>query len=238
MNELRNKETITSKELLEQVNFFREKEYEFKAKNETLTEAEKKRGKFVELEHYDLLKVIRDEFEEEIGLGKISESYYINSQNKEQPMFILTLKQAKQVLLRESKFVRKAVIEYIEKLEEQVKNPFKNLSFQQMMIMTLQEQEKIADRVDKIENKVDNEIRVDNGEQRKIQKAVGTRIYQRIDIVPQLAENKKFVFQALYRDLKDRFGVASYRDIKRKDLTDCLEYISTWIEPSDLRRVA
>lgn len=238
MNELRNKETITSKELLEQVNFFREKEYEFKAKNETLTEAEKKRGKFVELEHYDLLKVIRDEFEEEIGLGKISESYYINSQNKEQPMFILTLKQAKQVLLRESKFVRKAVIEYIEKLEEQVKNPFKNLSFQQMMIMTLQEQEKIADRVDKIENKVDNEIRVDNGEQRKIQKAVGTRIYQRIDIIPQLAENKKFVFQALYRDLKDRFGVASYRDIKRKDLTDCLEYISTWIEPSDLRRVA
>ena len=238
MNELRNKETITSKELLEQVNFFREKEYEFKTKNGTLTEAEKKRGKFVELEHKDLLKVIRDEFEEEIDEGKISPISYKDTYSREQTMFILTLKQAKQVLLRESKFVRKAVIEYIEKLEEQVKNPFKNLSFQQMMIMTLQEQEKIADRVDKIENKVDNEIRVDNGEQRKIQKAVGTRIYQRIDIVPQLAENKKFVFQALYRDLKDRFGVASYRDIKRKDLTDCLEYISTWIEPSDLRRVA
>ena len=238
MNELRNKETITSKELLEQVNFFREKEYEFKAKNGTLTEAEKKRGKFVELEHYDLLKIIRDEFEEEIGTGKISVSDYKDSSGKKNTMFILTLKQAKQVLLRESKFVRKAIIEYIEKLEEQVKNPFKNLSFQQMMIMTLQEQEKIADRVDKIENKVDNEIRVDNGEQRKIQKAVGTRIYQRIDIIPQLAENKKFVFQALYRDLKDRFGVASYRDIKRKDLTDCLEYISTWIEPADLRIVA
>ena len=238
MNELRNKETITSKELLEQVNFFREKEYEFKAKNGTLTEAEKKRGKFVELEHKDLLKVIRDEFEEEIDEGKISPMSYKDTYSREQTMFILTLKQAKQVLLRESKFVRKAVIEYIEKLEEQVKNPFKNLSFQQMMIMTLQEQEKIADRVDIIENKIDNEIRVDNGEQRKIQKAVGTRIYQRIDIVPQLAENKKFVFQALYRDLKDRFGVASYRDIKRKDLTDCLEYISTWIEPADLRIVA
>ena len=238
MNELRNKETITSKELLEKVNFFREKEYEFKAKNGTLTEAEKKRGKFVELEHKDLLKVIRDEFEEEIDEGKISPMSYKDTYSREQTMFILTLKQAKQVLLRESKFVRKAVIEYIEKLEEQVKNPFKNLSFQQMMIMTLQEQEKIADRVDIIESKVDNEIRVDNGEQRKIQKAVGTRIYQRIDIIPQLAENKKFVFQALYRDLKDRFGVASYRDIKRKDLTDCLEYISTWIEPADLRIVA
>jgi len=131
-----------------------------------------------------------------------------------------------------------AYINEFERMENYIKdneNPFKNLSFQQMMIMTLQEQEKIADRVDIIESKVDNEIRVDNGEQRKIQKAVGTRIYQRIDIVPQLAENKKFVFQALYRDLKDRFGVASYRDIKRKDLTDCLEYISTWIEPADLR---
>ncbi|WP_338960313.1 ORF6C domain-containing protein [Fusobacterium nucleatum] len=238
MNELRNKETITSKELLEQVNFFREKEYEFKAKNGTLTEAEKKRGKFVELEHKDLLKVIRDEFEEEIDVGKISPMSYKDTYSREQTMFILTLKQAKQVLLRESKFVRKAIIEYIEKLEEQFENPFKNLSFQQMMIMTLQEQEKIADRVDIIESKVDNEIRVDNGEQRKIQKAVGTRIYQRIDIIPQLAENKKFVFQALYRDLKDRFEVASYRDIKRKDLTDCLEYISTWIEPADLRIVA
>ena len=107
-----------------------------------------------------------------------------------------------------------------------------------MMILTLQEQEKIAERVDALEYKIDNEIRVDNGEQRKIQKAVSTRIFQRIDIVPQLLENKKFMFQALYRDLKDRFGVASYRDIKRKDLRNCLEYISTWIEPADFRRVS
>lgn len=33
-------------------------------------------------------------------------------------MFILTLSQSKQVLVRESKFVRKHVISYIEKLEE------------------------------------------------------------------------------------------------------------------------
>ena len=104
-----------------------------------------------------------------------------------------------------------------------------------MMIVTLQEQEKIVDRVEVLENKVDNEIRVDNGEQRKIQRAVATRVYQRLDIVPELIEDKKYVFQAIYRDLKDRFGVASYRDIKRKDLRDCLEYVSTWIEPADLR---
>lgn len=110
----------------------------------------------------------------------------------------------------------------------------KQMSIQQMMIITLQEQEKLVNRVDIIEEKVENEIRVDNGEQRKIQKAVGTRIYQRMDIANN-HENKNCMFQALYRDLKDRFGVASYRDIKRKDLGSVLEYISTWIEPAELR---
>ena len=120
MNEIKNENEITSKELLEQVNFFRKKEYEFKSKNNILTKAESKKGKFTELLHYDFLKIIRDEFSEEIGLGKISESYYKNSQNKKQPMFIMTLNQAKQLLARESKFVRKAIIEYIEKLENKL----------------------------------------------------------------------------------------------------------------------
>lgn len=100
---LENKETISSLELCEVINKFRE-------------DLEGKK----ELKHYDLLKIIRSEFGEEIGDGKISESYYINSQNKKQPMFELTFNQAKQVLLREHKSVRKAVIKYIEALEDKV----------------------------------------------------------------------------------------------------------------------
>lgn len=120
------RETITSKDLLVQVNLFREQEYKAKQANGTLTDAEKKRGKFAKLEHKDLLDIIRDEFSEEIGLGKISPSSYINSQNKKQPMFILTYNQAKQVLLRESKFVRRAIIHYIEVLEQAIIDKSKN----------------------------------------------------------------------------------------------------------------
>ena len=218
MSEIINKDKITSLELLTEINKFRKEE-----------------GNRTDLQHKDLLKIIREEFSEEIGEGKISPTSYKDQWNREQPMFVLTLSQARQVLVRESKYVRKSVIHFLERLEEQLKNPFANLSIQQMMIATLQEQEKIVDRVEVLENKVDNEIRVDNGEQRKIQRAVATRIYQRLDIVPELTENKKYMFQAIYRDLKDRFGVASYRDIKRKDLRDCLEYVSAWIEPADLR---
>lgn len=59
MNELISKEqkdTITSLELVKQINLFRKQD-----SNRT------------ELGHNDLLKVIRDEFEEEISLGKISQ---------------------------------------------------------------------------------------------------------------------------------------------------------------------
>lgn len=218
MNEIINKDKITSLELVAEINKFRKEE-----RNRT------------DLQHKDLLKIIREEFSEEIGEGKISPTSYKDQWNREQPMFVLTLSQARQVLVRESKYVRKSVIHFLETLEEKIKNPFANLSIQQMMIATLQEQEKIVDRVEVLENKVDNEIRVDNGEQRKIQRAVATRVYQRLDIIPELIEEKKYMFQAIYRDLKDRFGVASYRDIKRKDLRDCLEYVSAWIEPADLR---
>lgn len=100
---------ITSLELVEQINVFRAEE-----------------GNRAVLQHSDLLKVIRDEFEEEIGIGQISETLYKHPQNgQEYPMFELTLSQAKQILVRESKFVRKAVIAYIERLEKQIKSMFK-----------------------------------------------------------------------------------------------------------------
>lgn len=213
MNELVLKNgKLTSLEILEQINFFRKQE-----------------GNRTELQHKTLLEIIRDEFSEEINEQKILPVTYKDKKGENRPMFELTPAQAKQILVRESKFVRKAIINRLEELEN------KPISIQQMMIIALQEQEKLTNRVDIIETKVDNEIRVDHGEQRKIQRAVGTRIYQRMDIENN-HENKNNMFQSLYRDLKNRFGVASYRDIKRKDLINVLEYISTWIEPAELRK--
>ena len=78
----------------------------------------KEEGKESDLLHKNLLAVIRDEFEDEINGLKIQPVNYKDKKGEERPMFILTLSQAKQVLLRESKFVRKHVISYIEKLEE------------------------------------------------------------------------------------------------------------------------
>ncbi|WP_373077285.1 KilA-N domain-containing protein [Fusobacterium varium] len=54
--------------------------------------------------------------------------------------------------------------EQIATLLKEGKVETKPMTIQQMMIVTLQEQEKLASRVDIIETKVENEIRVDNGE--------------------------------------------------------------------------
>ena len=93
--------TITSLELVEQINLFRKEE-----------------GKDVELQHKTMLAIIRDEFEEEIGQQKILPTSYKDQWNREQPMFELTIAQGKQVLLRESKFVRRHVVAWLERFEE------------------------------------------------------------------------------------------------------------------------
>jgi hypothetical protein len=96
-------QSITSLKLVEQINFFR-------------LDKEKKNP----IRHDSLLNIIRDEFEEEIVSQKLLECDYEGENNRKYPMFNLSLSQAKQVLVRESKIVRKAMIQYIEKLESAV----------------------------------------------------------------------------------------------------------------------
>ena len=67
-----------------------------------------------------MLEIIRDELEIEISLQKILERKY-ELRGRKYPMYDLSFKYAKRILLRESKIVRYKVIEYLEKLEEQLR---------------------------------------------------------------------------------------------------------------------
>jgi len=90
---------VTSLEMVEQINFFREQEER------------------VLLRHDTLLEIIRDEFSDEISLQELLESKRKTSRGKTYPMFEMTPLQAKQLLARESKYVRKAMLLHIERLE-------------------------------------------------------------------------------------------------------------------------
>jgi len=135
--EFLSKESINSKELLKQINIFREMEYKEREASNTLTEAEKKRGHYTKLRHDTLLNIIKSEFNLKIDLQSILEmlkekekpiyidgifiSTYKDKYDREQIMFILTIDQAKQVLLRESRLVRRKVIEYLNLLEKKIR---------------------------------------------------------------------------------------------------------------------
>lgn len=103
LNNENNNENITTLQLLDVINTIRSS---FGIKTELL--------------HKTLLSIIRDEFEEEIAEQKILPGSYKDLQNQERPMFNLTLSQAKQVLIRESKQVRRLVIKVLELQEEMI----------------------------------------------------------------------------------------------------------------------
>lgn len=76
-----------------------------------------------------------------------------------------------------------------------------------------------------LNTKVDEQITIDHGEQRRIQKAVATRIYSFTDD----KNERNRLFKELYREIKDRFGVSSYKDVKRKDMQLAVNYIVNWV---------
>ena len=179
-------------------------------------------------DHKNILADIRDEISklgEERGRLIFQQSCYTNLQNKQQPMFLLNYKGVLQLGARYNAETRFKLIEKIEQLQ-------KPMTVEDMIIMQANEMKSVKHRIDVVENKVDNEIRIDHAEQRKLQKAVSIRVYQRLDVINS---DKNLMFPAIYRDLKDRFGIASYRDLKRKDLTEALAYVQNWIERAELR---
>ena len=109
-------------------------------------------------------------------------------------------------------------------------------------------------RLEILENKFDAVVTLESGKQRKIQLAVSKRVYDIVEseekylyntlhldrertekeIKEQLESYKRKLFSGIYRDLKRKFGVASYKDIKVVEYEKALEFINNWIEDKEV----
>ena len=117
-------QTITSLELVKQINLFREEEYRRKIElGLELSKYEEKNRHHAILRHDTFLRTIRDELDEEIAAHKIVGSSYAGKDNKLVPMYVLNLKYGQRLLLRESKFVRRAVVDWIERALQKFQDP-------------------------------------------------------------------------------------------------------------------
>ena len=131
ITDINNKTKWTSVELVDVINHFR-----------TLD------GKKNMLLHKNLLALIQDEFSEEInGLNFQPVNFYTDKKGEQRPMYKLSNSQAKQILVRESKAVRRAVIKLLEYLEQNNKH---NLNVLNEREAYLYEQGLIIDTVDKM----------------------------------------------------------------------------------------
>ena len=131
ITDINNKTEWTSVELVDVINHFR-----------TLD------GKKTMLQHKTLLEIIRDEFNEEINEQNfLPVNFYTDKKGEQRPMYKLSNSQAKQILVRESKAVRRAVIKLLEYLEQHNNHNLKVLNEREAY---LYEQGLIINTVDKM----------------------------------------------------------------------------------------
>ena len=154
---------------------------------------------------------------------------------------ILALDMAKHIAMiqrtPEGKAIRQKLIDLEKNIFEKPK-----LSATEMLKLQNQAIFELDDRVASVEDKLENQMTIDHSKQRTIQNLVNSRVYKRLEenvrigLENNIQVRRSYYFQSIYRDLKNRFGVASYRDIKISQYNDAINYISNWIEPADLRR--
>jgi hypothetical protein len=90
--------------------------------------------------------------------------------------------------------------------------------------------------IQRLENKFNTVVTLESGKQRKIQLAVASRVYKLLPNPQPDFSNEdakiysKKLFSNLHRDIKRKFGVASYKDIKVVEYEKALNFIENWIE--------
>ncbi|KIL80698.1 phage antirepressor N-terminal domain-containing protein [Bacillus badius] len=88
-----------------------------------------------------------------------------------------------------------------------------------------EEQHEIRKLVTQIDQKVEEQITLTSGEQRRLQKAVASKVYELCDDPAE----RPSLFREIYREIKDRFAVASYKDVKQRELQSAIRYVENWI---------
>ncbi|WP_036120715.1 Rha family transcriptional regulator [Lysinibacillus sphaericus] len=203
-------------------------------------------AEMVERNHPDVMRDIR-KIRTHLGESKIAETYFIEStytdiQNKQQPCFLLSKKGCELYGTRMTgEKGTQFAVQYIERfneMEEQAQNVVP-LSKDQALVTVLRttadlvedtqaikiEQHELRKELSLINEKVEEQITLTSGEQRAVQKEVAIKVY---DIEDDTTVRPK-LFRELHREIKDRFAVASYKDVRRQELQSVINYIRSWV---------
>lgn len=191
--------------------------------------------------HNDVLRDIKNlGCSEEFRVRNFAQSSYTNQQGREMPKVIISehgfailamgytghrAMEFKEAFI--AAFVQ--MRENLKQLDSQNIVPLDERRVRMELLKTAIDHEErletIEQRIDQVEQKVEEQITLDSGEQRRLQKVIAKRVYH---IAADEAARSEF-FRQLYREIKDRWAVPSYKDVRRTELQQVMKYIDAWI---------
>lgn len=162
-------------------------------------------------------------------------SYYEDAKKEQRPCFLLTKKGCDMVANKMTGekgvlFTAEYVTRFAEMEEAHLKpKPLSEreqlMASMRLSLKTAEEIVEVKKEIAEVRNIAENQITLDYGEQRRMQKAVAIKVYE----LESNPNQQRKLFRELYREIKDRFAVASYKDVKRKDLQNAIRYVDAWL---------
>ncbi|WP_081384329.1 MULTISPECIES: ORF6N domain-containing protein [Paenibacillus] len=166
----------------------------------------------------------------------VGEDYFVRNSDEARSEFGIVAPNGV-VLLTESGYlmlVKSFTDELAWKVQRQLVNSYfrgqgsRRETLQALMAAThnlLAGQELITERLDDVELKLDTQITLDSGQQRRLQKSIN----QRVCGLEQIKEARGEWFRQLHKEIKDRWNVSSYKDVLKHDLQDVMNYVAAWV---------
>lgn len=215
--------TMTSVELVDLINKFREEEGNANIK-----------------QHKTLMRDIRNEVIALREVGIINENNFVpvnytDTKGEQRPCYKMNKSGIMQMLNKESALVRYKTQQYIEGLENRLKQPSKMLSPMQLLKLQYEALEEQGQKIEEVKEDLKDfkdDIPLFTIECEEISKAVqrvgtkllgghGSNVYKNRSI-------RAKVYSDIYRQLKREFGVNSYKAIKRKYLSEALDIVEKY----------
>lgn len=172
-------------------------------------------------------------FEENEDFTSVQKSTLVNNgAKKELNDFAISIDMAKEISMIQRNEKGKQARKYFIECERVLKAPTEL----DLIISTAKQMKAVKSDIARLENKFDSVVTLESSKQIKLQRAISARVYYRfgLNVDADIKQRKKY-FANAYRDLKNKFGVASYKDVKVSEFDSAIEFIKNWIEDSSVR---
>ena len=186
-------------------------------------------------EHRRVLQDIRDmECSEDFREHNFVQSSYVNRQNKEMPLYFMSKKGFTLLAMgytgKEAMRFKEAYIEQFEEMENELKQPRALSEHEQrieLLKLSLEHEQKFS-QVDQRIEKLEENIRIDAFQQTVLQKQIGIRVYKVFEEHNPDQLDLKKLFPKIHRNLRDAFGVPTYKDIRKIDFEEAVSWVKSW----------